>query len=128
MDSLSFWHRFDHFLSHLQARREWLTLVVDSLVVGICWNATYLFRLGFGGWLYGRPGYAPLVMFGVMGAYIAAFVALRVPRGLWRFSGFGEVKRLTLACALAGLVSGALVMGLGLVEVPRAVLALHPVL
>ena len=47
--------------------------------------------------------------------------------GMWRFSGFGEIKRLTLAC----LVAGAAVRGRGdgarLREVPRAVLALHPV-
>ena len=46
---------------------------------------------------------------------------------MWRFSGFGEIKRLTLACALAGAASAAVVMGLGLVKIPRAVLALHPV-
>jgi FlaA1/EpsC-like NDP-sugar epimerase len=46
---------------------------------------------------------------------------------LWRFSGFGEVKRLTLACAGAGVLAALVVMGLGLRAVPRAVLALHPV-
>jgi FlaA1/EpsC-like NDP-sugar epimerase len=125
---LSFWHRLDHAVARLQAQRTGLTLAVDGLAVGVCWNATYLFRLGFDRWIDARPGYDPLVMLGVVAAYVAAFVALRVPRGLWRFSGFGEVKRLTLACLLAGLVSAALVMGLGLTAIPRSVLALHPVL
>jgi hypothetical protein len=42
------------------------------------------------------------------------------------FFGFGEIKRLTLACLVAGVVSAAGTMGLQLYGVPRAVLALHP--
>jgi FlaA1/EpsC-like NDP-sugar epimerase len=67
------------------------------------------------------------VLLGVIAIYLAAFKALRVPQSMWRFAGFGEVKRLTLACAIAGVASAAVVMGLGLAKVPRAVLALHPV-
>jgi FlaA1/EpsC-like NDP-sugar epimerase len=52
---------------------------------------------------------------------------LKVPQGMWRFSGFGEVKRLTWACLVAGVGSAAVVMGLQLYGVPRSVLALHPV-
>jgi FlaA1/EpsC-like NDP-sugar epimerase len=63
----------------------------------------------------------------VVGAYVAAFLLWRTPQGMWRFSGFGEVRRLALACALAGLVSAVVIMGLGLVKIPRSVLALHPV-
>ena len=63
----------------------------------------------------------------VVAAYLAAFALLRVPQIMWRFSGFGEVKRLTIACALAGVASAAVIIGLGLTKVPRAVLALHPV-
>ena len=37
------------------------------------------------------------------------------------------IRRLLLACALAGTAGAAVVMGLGLSTVPRAVLALHPV-
>ena len=51
-----------------------------------------------------------------------------VPRGMWRFSGFAEVKRLLLACLAAGAISAVAVLALGLREVPRAVLALHPVM
>jgi FlaA1/EpsC-like NDP-sugar epimerase len=45
---------------------------------------------------------------------------------MWRFSGFAEVRRLALACVVAGAASALVVRGVGLVEVPRAVLALHP--
>ncbi len=120
------WHRLDLALARIRPHREPLSLLVDALVIAFCWNVTYLFRLGFERWIEARPSYDPWVMLGVVCAYLVAFAALRVPQAMWRFSGFGEVQRLTLACVLAGSVSAAVVMGLGLAKVPRAVLALHP--
>ena len=123
----AFWRRVEVFLARLRPHREPLTIALDALVVVACWNITYLFRLGFERWLSARPGYDPWVLLGVVLAYALASLAFKVPQSMWRFSGFGEIQRLTLACGLAGLVSAAVVMGLGLVKVPRAVLALHPV-
>jgi len=123
----SVWHRLDLFLARLRPHREPLSLAVDALVIAACWNITYLFRLGFDRWLSARPAYDAWVLLGVVAAYLVAFALFRVPQSMWRFSGFGEVKRLTLACALAGLASAAVIIGLGLSKVPRAVLALHPV-
>ena len=122
------WHRLDLWLARLRPHREPLSLAVDAVVIAACWNITYLFRLGFERWISARPSYDGWVLLGVIAAYLVAFALLRVPQSLWRFSGFGEVKRLTLACALAGTVSAAVVIGLGLAKVPRAVLALHPVI
>jgi len=121
------WHRLDLFLARLRPHREALSLVADALVIAACWNITYLFRLGFERWISARPSYDGWVLLGVVAAYLAAFALLRVPQGMWRFSGFGEVKRLTIACALAGIACAAVIIGLGLTKVPRAVLALHPV-
>ena len=121
------WHRLDLFLARLRPHREPLSLLVDAAVVAACWNITYLFRLGFERWIDARPGYDGWVLLGIVAAYLAANTLFRVPQSMWRFSGFGEIKRLTLACALAGTASAAVVMGLGLVKIPRAVLALHPV-
>ncbi len=124
---IGFWHRVDRVLARLRPHRETLTLLVDAAVVAACWNITYLFRLGFERWISARPSYDGWVLLGIVLAYAAASRLLKVPQSMWRFSGFGEIQRLLLACAVAGILSAAVVMGLGLTKVPRAVLALHPV-
>jgi FlaA1/EpsC-like NDP-sugar epimerase len=124
---LGFWQRLDVALARLRPHRELLSLLVDGFVIAACWNATYLFRLGFERWISARPDYDPWVMLALVALYLLASIAFRVPQSMWRFSGFGEVQRLTLACAAAGAVGAALVMGLELRKVPRAVLALHPI-
>jgi FlaA1/EpsC-like NDP-sugar epimerase len=121
------WQRVDLFLARLRPWREPLSLVIDAAVVAACWNITYLFRLGFERWISARPSYDGWVLLGVVAAYALASLLFKVPQSMWRFSGFGEIKRLTLACALAGTVAAAVVIALGLAKVPRAVLALHPV-
>jgi len=120
------WHHLEALLVHLRPHRVPLSLTVDAFVVVACWNATYLFRLGFERWLSARPAYDGWVLLGVVAVYLAALALLRLPQSLWRFAGFAEVRRLTLACLLAGCVGATVVMGLGLRAVPRAVLALHP--
>jgi len=124
---MTFWHRLDRFLARLRPHREPLALLIDGTVVALAWNITYLFRLGFERWISARPAYDGWVLLGIVVAYGVAFSALRVPQGMWRFSGFGEVKRLALACLLAGLSCAVVVLMLQLSQVPRAVLALHPV-
>ena len=124
---ITIWHRLDRFLALLRPHREPLSLAIDGAVVALAWNITYLFRLGFERWVSARPAYDVWVLLGIVLAYAVAFSALKVPQGMWRFSGFGEVKRLALACLLAGLASAVVVLMLQLGEVPRAVLALHPV-
>ncbi len=124
---IGFWHRVDRVLARLRPHREALTMAVDAAVVAACWNITYLFRLGFERWVSVRPSYDGWVLLGIVLAYVAASRLLKVPQSMWRFSGFGEIQRLLLACAAAGIVSAAVVIGLGLSKVPRAVLALHPV-
>ena len=124
---ITIWHRLDRLMARLRPHREPLVLLIDAAVVVLAWNITYLFRLGFERWISARPGYDGWVLAGIVVAYSLAFKAFKVPRGLWRFSSFGEVKRLALACALAGLASAVAVLMLQLGQVPRAVLALHPV-
>ena len=121
------WQQLDSFLTRVRPWRQPLSLLIDALVIVACWNITYLFRLGFERWVSARPGYDLWVMLGLVALYLLVFVLLGVPRGMWRFSGFGEVKRLTVACFIAGVVGAVLVLMAQLTKVPRAVLALHPV-
>jgi FlaA1/EpsC-like NDP-sugar epimerase len=120
------WHRLDRFLARLRPHREPLSLLVDGLLIAFAWNVTYLFRIGFDRWFEVRPWYDFWVMLAIIAVYLALFAILRVPQSMWRFSGFGEVKRLTWACLGAGMACAAAVMGLQLYGVPRSVLALHP--
>ena len=121
------WQRVERVLAHLRPHRVPLILAVDAVVIAASWNFTYLFRLGFERWWSARPGYDLVVMLGVVAVYLAVLTLARVPRGMWRFSGFAEVKRLTLACLGAGAIAAVAVLLLQLREVPRAVLALHPI-
>ena len=122
------WQRLDRVLTLIRPRRQPLSLLIDGLVIAACWHITYLFRLGFERWQSARPGYDVWVMLAIVAVYLSVFILAGVPRGMWRFSGFGEVKRLTIACLVAGLVSAVAVLMARLTEVPRAVLALHPVI
>jgi FlaA1/EpsC-like NDP-sugar epimerase len=127
VNTLMFWQRLDTFLARLRPWRQPLSLLVDGAMIALAWNITYLFRLGFERWISARPSYDSWVLLGIVATYLAIFAAMRVPQGMWRFSGFGDIKRLTIACLIAGVVSAAVVIALGLAKVPRAVLALHPV-
>ena len=125
---LSFWHRLDRALARVRVHRRPLSLLIDGLVIALSWNATYLFRLGFERWLHARPSYDGWVLLGVVAVYLGVFILVGIPRGMWRFSGFGEVKRLTLACLASGLLCAVVVLMAQLTQVPRAVLALHPLI
>ncbi len=122
----SIWHRLDRSLTRVRPHRRVLSLLIDGAVIALCWNATYLFRLGFERWWSARPSYDIWVMAGVVTVYLSVFAAAGIPRGMWRFSGFGEVKRLTLACVASGAICAVVVLMAQLAQVPRAVLALHP--
>jgi FlaA1/EpsC-like NDP-sugar epimerase len=121
------WQRIDAFLTRARPHRQLLSLLIDGGVIAVCWHVTYLFRLGFERWHVSRPDYDVWVMIFLIALYLIVFVVLGVPRGMWRFSGFGEVKRLTIACFVAGVLGSTIVRMAELHEVPRAVLALHPV-
>ena len=126
MKDSPFWPWLDRKMSALSPRNRALATAVDGLVVLACWHITYLFRLGFERWQPGRPWYDDYVSFGVVAAYLLAMALTGVPRGLWRFFGFDDFKRIAMACGLAGLVSAVAVLMAQLVGVARAVLVLHP--
>ncbi len=121
------WRTLDTFLTRLRPHREGVALGLDALTVALAWQAVYLFRLGFERWVHARPSYDFWVMLALVGLYVSVLWGMGVPRAMWRFSGFGEVKRLALACFSAGLLGAVAVLMAQLGGVPRAVLALHPV-
>ena len=121
------WLSLDAFLTRVRPYREALALALDMVAVALAWQATYLFRLGFERWFEARPGYDHWVMLGIVALYGGLLRLFHVPKGMWRFSGFGEVKRLAAVCITAGLVAAVAVLMAQLTAVPRAVLALHPV-
>jgi FlaA1/EpsC-like NDP-sugar epimerase len=121
------WLSLDAFLTRIRPYRESLALALDMVAVALAWQATYLFRLGFERWFEARPGYDHWVMLGIVALYGVLLKLFRVPKGMWRFSGFGEVKRLAAVCVIAGLIGAVAVLMAQLTAVPRAVLALHPV-
>lgn len=121
------WLSLDAFLTRIRPYREALALGLDMIAVALAWQATYLFRLGFERWFDARPTYDHWVLLGVVAMYGALLWLFRVPKGMWRFSGFGEIKRLAVVCLVAGLAAATAVLMAQLGKVPRAVLALHPV-
>lgn len=120
------WQSLDAFLTRIRPHRQVLSLLIDAVVVALAWQFTYLFRLGFERWISARPGYDHWVLLGVVLVYVGVFKALEVPKGMWRFAGFGEIKRLMIACGIAGGLCAIVVLMAQLREVPRAVLTLHP--
>ena len=122
------WSRIDRLLDRLRPRRQPAVIVVDALLIALAWHATYLFRMGVERWLHERPHYDEAVLLGVVLIYSVWSWTLGVPKAAWRYVGFNEVARLGWMCLGAGLVSAVLVLMAQLVEVPRAVLALHPLI
>lgn len=121
------WLTLDTFLTRIRPFRAGISLLLDAVLVALAWHATYLFRLGFEKWWSARPSYDTAVLAGLVLLYALMLWLWGAPRGMWRFSGFGEVKRLAGACLMAGLLGAVAVLMAHLSGIPRSVLALHPV-
>lgn len=121
------WTSLNRLLDQLRPRRQGVVMLADALLILLAWHTTYLFRMGVERWLHERPSYDWAVLLGVIAVYSAASWAIGVPRASWRYTSFPDIIRLAWVCLGAGLASAVLVLMAQLVEVPRAVLALHPV-
>lgn len=121
------WTPLNRLLDQLRPRRQSAVLLADAVLIAVAWHATYLFRMGVERWLHERPVYDWAVLLGVILVYSTVSWALGVPRATWRYTSFHEITRLSWVCVGAGLASAVVVLMAHLVEVPRAVLALHPV-
>jgi hypothetical protein len=121
------WISLNRILNPLRHQRTATVLLADALLIAIAWHTTYLFRMGVERWVYERPSYDTAVLLGVIAVYSTVSWALGVPRAAWRYTSFHDIGRLGWVCVGAGLASAVVVLMAHLVEVPRAVLALHPV-
>ena len=126
MNDSKLWGRLDRAMSSLHPRRSGFAALADAATVLVCWHITYLFRLGFERYQPGRPWYDDYVSFGVVIVYLVCLALLGVGRGIWRYFGFDDLKRITLGCLMAGLLSAVGVLMAQLTGVARAVLLLHP--
>ncbi len=121
------WTAFNRYLDTLRPQRQWVVLLADACLIALAWHATYLFRMGVERWLHERPHYDTAVLACVIAVYSVVSWASGVPRASWRYASFTEIVRLAWVCLGAGLASAVVVLMAQLVEIPRAVLALHPV-
>ncbi|MEY4766243.1 MAG: hypothetical protein RI907_2916 [Pseudomonadota bacterium] len=121
------WTPLNRLLNQLRRQRTASVLLADAALIAIAWHTTYLFRMGVERWVYERPSYDSAVLLGVIAVYSVVSWALGVPRASWRYTSFHDIGRLGWVCLGAGLASAVVVLMAQLVEVPRAVLALHPV-
>ena len=126
MNDSKIWGRLDRVMSAVHPRNRSIATLADALVILGAWQATYLFRLGFERWQPGRPWYDDYVSFGVVAVYLVFLAITGVPRGLWRFLGFDDFRRIAAACVMAGLICAVVILMAQLTAVARAVLLLHP--
>ncbi len=126
MTDSKLWSRLDRGMSSLHPQRLLFAGLTDAVTVLVCWHITYLFRLGFERYQPGRPWYDDYVSFAAVAVYVACLALTGAQRGIWRFFGFDDLKRITVACVLAGMVTAVGVLMAQLTGVARAVLLLHP--
>lgn len=126
MKNSPLWNWLAVHMAGLAPHRHGVAAAADAVVVLACWHLTYLFRLGFERYQPGRPWYDDYVAFAVVAAYLLCMTVMGVQRGLWRYFGFDDLKRITLACLVAGLLGAVVVQMSKLSGVARAVLLLHP--
>lgn len=127
IDQHRFWSRIESRLERSGPGVRWLAMAVDAMVVLAAWHLTYLFRLGVERWSPGRPWYDDLVSLGVVAAYLVALQISGARQAVWRFFAFEDVRRIFVACMMAGFFSATWIQLAHLVGVARAVLVLHPV-
>ena len=66
MNDSKLWAWLEPVMSNLNPRRRWFAMAFDAATVFACWQATYLFRLGFERWQPERPSYDNAVAAGIV--------------------------------------------------------------
>jgi FlaA1/EpsC-like NDP-sugar epimerase len=108
--------------------RIFLVILFDLSAVTLVWGAAFLLRYNFDLPHAARHAIV-LTLPWVLVIHAAAFYHFGLYRGMWRFASLPDLKRILLAVGLAALVvPPVLFMVQRLVDVPRSVLILHPLL
>jgi FlaA1/EpsC-like NDP-sugar epimerase len=108
--------------------RSLIVVLHDVVAAGLAWLASFWLRFNFD-----IPGEYEALMLdllpGVVAIHAAAFWALGLYRGLWRFASLPDLRRILIAVGIAALaVPACLVLLRAGVPVPRTVYVLTPLL
>jgi FlaA1/EpsC-like NDP-sugar epimerase len=108
--------------------RALLALIHDAAAATAAWILAYLFRFNFD---VPQPFAATIweTIVWVVPAQIIVLALLGLYRGVWRYAGLHDLKRIVFAVAIAGLVAPVVLQMTRLAFiVPRSVLILDPIL
>ncbi|WP_237218202.1 polysaccharide biosynthesis protein [Rugosibacter aromaticivorans] len=105
-----------------------LVILFDLIAVILAWGMAYSLRYNFS-LPQNFPYVIAITLPWVLIVHAAAFYRFGLYRGMWRFASLPDLKRILLAVGLAALVVPPLLfMVQRLMDVPRSVLILHPLL
>jgi FlaA1/EpsC-like NDP-sugar epimerase len=109
-------------------RRSALIFLHDLAMVVLAWLGAFWLRFNLEiPQEFSRSMWSALLI--VLPVQGSVFYAFGLYRGLWRFASVSDLKRILIACGVAGLATpAALVMTQQLVMVPRSVFILGPLL
>ncbi len=108
-------------------KRNVLIFLHDLLMVALAWLGAYWLRFNLD-----IPAEFAVTMWSALGIVVpvqgAVFYAFGLYQGLWRFASVSDLKRILLACGVAGLATPAALMMAQHAVVPRSVFILSPLL
>ncbi len=108
-------------------KRNILIFLHDLLMVALAWLGAYWLRFNLD-----IPAEFTLSMWSALGIVVpvqgAVFYAFGLYQGLWRFASVSDLKRILLACGVAGLATPAALVMAQHAVVPRSVFILSPLL
>jgi FlaA1/EpsC-like NDP-sugar epimerase len=108
-------------------KRNILIFLHDLIMVALAWLGAYWLRFNLD-----IPAEFTFSMWSALGIVVpvqgAVFYAFGLYQGLWRFASVSDLKRILLACGVAGLATPAALVMAQHAVVPRSVFILSPLL
>lgn len=104
-----------------------LAFTHDMVALALCWLCAYWLRFNLTlPWEYVRTWTLLLPL--LVAVHAPIYWACGLYRGIWRYASLKDLQRIINAVALSALVMAVLVFMLGIPNVPRSALLLHPIL